>query len=53
MSWCLIRLLLQIKQASGAVGPKIGEITDKLVQWQLAHPDATEDEAMRWLSGTL
>ena len=41
---------MQIKKGSGATGPEIGKITDKLVQWQLAHPDATEEDAKQWLS---
>ncbi|DBB02922.1 TPA: hypothetical protein ACH3X1_013524 [Trebouxia sp. C0004] len=40
----------QIKAATGAEGPQIGKITDKLMQWQLAHPDASQQDAKQWLS---
>ncbi|DBA72537.1 hypothetical protein WJX79_010559 [Trebouxia sp. C0005] len=40
----------QIKAATGAAGPQIGKITDKLMQWQLAHPDASQQDAKQWLS---
>ncbi|DBB09878.1 hypothetical protein WJX82_001683 [Trebouxia sp. C0006] len=40
----------QIKAATGAAGPQIGKITHKLMQWQLAHPDASQQDAKQWLS---
>jgi len=44
--------VLQIKKATGATGPQIRKITEKLMQWQLAHPDATQQEAEQWLSSS-
>ena len=48
--WTLTVLDVQIKQATGAKGPEIGKITDELIKWQLAHPDATQQDAEAWLS---
>ena len=48
--WTLTVRDVQIKQATGAKGPEIGKITDELIKWQLAHPDATQQDAEAWLS---
>lgn len=44
-----VLLLTQIKKATGAEREQMGKITDNLVQWQLAHPDATQQDAEEWL----
>lgn len=41
---------MQIKKATGATGSRIGKITEDLVKWQLAHPNATQKDAETWLS---
>lgn len=43
-------LAVQIISATGAKGPEISKITSELVKWQLARPDATQQDAEAWLS---
>ena len=43
-------LAVQIISATGAKGPEISKITGELVKWQLARPDATQQDAEAWLS---
>lgn len=45
-----ILAVVQIKAATGAAGPELGKMADKLMQWQLAHPDASQQDAEQWLT---
>ena len=47
---CDHSLAVQIISATGAKGPEISKITGELVKWQLARPDATQEDAETWLS---
>jgi hypothetical protein len=42
-----LRRLLQVMQELGIkkAGPQLGQLLDQLMDWQLAHPDGTADEA--------
>ena len=42
--------LLQIMKATGIKGPQMKQVTEKLMQWQLAHPDATKADAEAYLT---
>ena len=44
------RWLLQIMKATGIKGPQMKQITEKLLHWQLAHPDATKSDAEAYLT---
>lgn len=43
-------VMLQIMKATGIKGPRMKQITEKLMHWQLAHPDATKEDAEQYLS---
>ena len=47
-----ILAIVQIKAATGAAGPELGKMADKLMQWQLAHPDASQQDAEQWLTSS-
>lgn len=38
-------LLLQIMKATGIKGPQMKQVTEKLMHWQLAHPNAVKEDA--------
>lgn len=37
-------------KATGIKGPQMKQITEKLLHWQLAHPDATKSDAEAYLT---
>ena len=44
-------VLAQIMKATGIKGPQMKKVTENLLHWQLAHPDATKEDADTYLSG--
>lgn len=44
--------MLQVMQLTGAKGPAVGEITAKVIRWQLANPSGTVDECVAFLNAT-
>lgn len=40
---------LQIKALLGVEGKQIGTVTERVMNWQLAHPKGTKDECLAFL----
>ena len=39
----------EIMQVTGAKGPRVGILTSKALEWQLANPHATKEDGLAWL----